>query len=221
MISLFSKKNVDDTLELVGDFDGLYKADKDPWSQSAEGAENLEMKKYYDFSRAQLLKLLKKINPNSNLLEVGCGLGFVMDFIAKNLAETSVSGLDISSEAIRRARENFPEYEFLKEDITKNRINLKKRFDVVILSQVLWYVLDDIETVMSNVHGLITDRGHFIITQAFPKKQLYGSDIIEGHEGLLGFMDQYQQDKFYPILNESHNSVDMVHIDGISLYQRL
>ena len=49
----------DGKLQFVGDFDGLYASDIDPWEQSANG--DLNYKKYYDFSRARLARVIKSI----------------------------------------------------------------------------------------------------------------------------------------------------------------
>ena len=53
------REDRDGKLQFVGDFDGLYASDIDPWAQSANG--ELNYKKYYDFSRARLARAIKSI----------------------------------------------------------------------------------------------------------------------------------------------------------------
>ena len=88
----------DGKLQFVGDFDGLYASDIDPWEQSANG--DLNYKKYYDFSRARLVKAIKSIENKKTVLEIGCGAGFALNFLADNLPDLSLSGVDISTIAI-------------------------------------------------------------------------------------------------------------------------
>ena len=78
------RENDKGALEFVGDFNGLYSANDDPWSQSGR---KLEWSPYYNFSRARITNELKKYSGNRNVLEVGCGLGFVVKFPAFLISE--------------------------------------------------------------------------------------------------------------------------------------
>ncbi len=62
------------------------------------------------------------------LLDVGCGLGYQADLIAKQ--GFAVTATDISPAAIRRARIHFPEVRFLVDDITRSRLN--RSFDLTV-----------------------------------------------------------------------------------------
>ena len=53
-----------------------------------------------------------------SILEVGCGLGYVVDLIARNNQNIRVSGSDISKKAIKIAKKKFPQYNFFVDDIT-------------------------------------------------------------------------------------------------------
>ena len=59
----------DGKLQFVGDFDGFYASDIDPWAQSANG--DLSYKKYYDFSRGRLARAIKSIE-NKKRTFFGC-----------------------------------------------------------------------------------------------------------------------------------------------------
>ena len=45
---------------------------------------------------------------NISILEVGCGLGYVVDLIARNNQNMEVNGSDISKKAIEIAKKKFP-----------------------------------------------------------------------------------------------------------------
>ena len=89
--------------------------------------------KYHDF-------FLSNIDFDDTVLDVGCGNGSVAYDIAKKA--NSVMGIDIDEEKIRDAKKNFllDNIEYICGDI----INwpFKKKFDVIILSNVLEHIED-------------------------------------------------------------------------------
>lgn len=50
---------------------------------------------------------LMKIAPDDNVLDVGCGAGWLSRLLAERLPEGRVVGMDISDEMVRRARKNY------------------------------------------------------------------------------------------------------------------
>ena len=67
-----------------------------------------------------------------SILEVGYGLGYVDDLIARNNQYIQVSSSDISKKAIQIAKNKFPQYNFFVYDLTCYRKILDKKFDIVI-----------------------------------------------------------------------------------------
>ena len=96
-------KEVDGNLEFVGDFNGLYKNDSDPWDQSA--TTDQEITYYYKSSRKRLIEQLNVISPTS-ILEIGCGLGYTTKTLQDAFPKIDVTGMDISDVAIKKAGEN-------------------------------------------------------------------------------------------------------------------
>src|SRR5579862_1413796 len=74
---------------------------------------------------------------NSSVLEVGCATG---DLLAAMQPSHGV-GLDISSKMIERAREKYPQLEFINEALEK-WVAGGQTFDYIILSDVLGFVFD-------------------------------------------------------------------------------
>ncbi|MDZ4678486.1 MAG: class I SAM-dependent methyltransferase [Oligoflexia bacterium] len=124
---------------------GLVRTDPSPISQKQD-AENLyDDPLYYaqamnekDFwiGKARLvLKDLKGISPNSTLLEVGCGTGWIVK--AASELGFKAKGIDINRHAIELGREHFKinlERKFLNE--------VKEKFDVIVVNHVLEHILD-------------------------------------------------------------------------------
>ncbi len=90
-----------------------------------------------------ILKNLKAIGlqPNSNVLEVGCGIGTVSGLILKNIPNGKFVGVDISIESIEMANKlysNFKNAQFITNDMSAFTHTVK--FDFVVLPDVLEHI---------------------------------------------------------------------------------
>lgn len=208
---IFKEKN--GGLEFIGDFNSLYKNLDDPWYQSCQTEEPI--KYYYKFSRDRLITQLKNINPKT-VLEVGCGLGYVTENIQSSL-NCDVLGMDVSEVAISRAIDNFPNLIFKQGDIKSENFIVEKKFDLVILSQLLWYVLDSISNVFENCFSLLKSNGKVVITQAFLiSEQIYGADICDGFDGLIDYLNREDINNMFQIEYENYDDSNFyVHNDGL------
>lgn len=92
--------------------------------------------RYHDF-------FLNNINPGDTVLDIGCGNGYNTYKIAGKAK--SVVGIDIDEDNIRLARRNFKKdnIEYIRGDATS--YNFNKKFDVIILSNVLEHIEDRIK----------------------------------------------------------------------------
>ena len=121
---IFSK-NENGELKFIGDFEAFYNEDSDPWGQSSH--TDISYKNYYNYSRNKINKVIKSLNKmNGSILEVGCGLGYVVDLIARNNQNIEINGCDISKKAIQIAKKKFPQYNFFVNDITSDKKKLKE-----------------------------------------------------------------------------------------------
>lgn len=172
-------------LKFVGDFDGLYSDEEDPWEQSGSG----DSAEYYRESRARLINALRHVRGRG--LEVGCGHGHVLAEMRACLLGVDWSGLDVSGVAVMQARRLYPGLAFYQGSIESWRA--PEQFDVVILNQCLWYILESFDQAITNCLDSLTDRGLLVLSQAFLRvPQLYGADICNGFHGTLATLD----DKF-------------------------
>ena len=215
---LIFKEGLDGKLQFVGDFDGFYAVEINPWEQSADG--DLNYKKYYDFSRARLAEAIKNIENKKTILEVGCGAGFVLNFLADNLPGSSLSGVDISSIAIEHARQKFPKHNYTVGDIGSLEFAAEKKYDIVIFNQILWYILENLETAVFNAHKLLRPGGHFLISNGYLKEQRYGSDIVDGFDGCREFMEIRHKKSFSLIDSQFDHSGDFLLGDGLLSFQK-
>ncbi|MCF2948108.1 class I SAM-dependent methyltransferase [Paraglaciecola aquimarina] len=164
-------------MKFVGNFDEYYQSEKDPWDQSAQG----ESAEYYIQSRDRVAAWLNKTNAN-NILEIGCGLGYASEHFA-NIHSAKYVGWDISESAILKAQELFPNFNFAMRDITTPNLKIEDKYDVVILNQLLWYILPQLDDVLKNCLNLLENNGKLIISNAFAREQRFGNEYIDGFAG--------------------------------------
>jgi ubiquinone/menaquinone biosynthesis C-methylase UbiE len=97
------------------------------------------------------------IHEDYTVLEIGCGTGELLnDIKAKHK-----TGIDFSEEMINQARKQFPELELYVMDASS--ISLNRKYDLIILSNLIGYV-DDIQEVLSNLHAVCNPNTKIIIT---------------------------------------------------------
>jgi trans-aconitate 2-methyltransferase len=90
-----------------------------------------------------IFKNLKKngLKINSNVLEVGCGIGTVSSLILKYITQGQFVGVDISNESISLAKKinaNYSNAEFIVNDMAAFKHTVK--FDFVVLPDVLEHI---------------------------------------------------------------------------------
>jgi SAM-dependent methyltransferase len=209
-------------LSFVGDFEGLYKNEADPWGQRGADAR---LGDYYAFSRTNLVNAVKSVTgvlrKNTDILEVGCGFGYVSAELQKGLFEKGkVTGMDISHTAVTKAKTLFPDLEFIAGDICSKKLKIKGKFDVVIMSQILWYILEKLPYVFENIDNLLRKDGYLIFVNAFLKEQKYGKNIIDGFDGLARHVLVSYPGKYRLISAQIDYSGRFLHYDGILIFKK-
>ena len=97
------------------------------------------------------------IPEGARVLELGCGTGDLLNAVSPSEG----IGVDFSSGMIRLARENYPHLTFLEADAID--FTSEKPFDYIILSDIL-SSLWDIQSVIRNMKGLVSDRTKVVIS---------------------------------------------------------
>ena len=207
----FVFRHENDEIKFVGDFESLYQFDNDPWQQSSQKPS--DMTDYYEFSRQNLIEIIqtKKLK---EILEVGCGLGYTTNII-RSRTGLDIDGLDISSIAVQKASNKYRHIEFHQGNIKD--FTFQKRYSTIIIMQCLWYILHDFDSIIQNITNQIPIFGHILFSQAFLKDQKYGTDVIDGYDGLV---DYFEKHKRYEIIYSEYNQNGMIHNDGIVLARR-
>ncbi len=134
---------------------------------------------YRDIITRRYARLVRQVAGSGRLLELGCGDGRLLAELASNF---DVTGIDISVEAIARARHRVPDAHLVVGDIAV--CDPQTCFDVVVAFNVLEH-LPDPPAVMSRVHDMLTDGGQFIF--AVPNRYgVVGSALVR----FMNWMDR-------------------------------
>lgn len=104
--------------------------DKTPYGiKSSQIYYSLNRNKFSDLYKSEKKFFYKCIKNSNSFLDVGCGTGNFVKIIKKFKSNFKYLGLDISSNLIRLAKRNNPDYRFKK--IKYSGFRIHERFDVV------------------------------------------------------------------------------------------
>ena len=154
-------------------FDDLYFKYSDPWGCG----ENVG-----SISNELFLRMICAYKPvHGRALDIGCGLG-VQSFKLSMCSGGEVTGIDISSVAIEKAKARFPEINFHVRDIMNDDITDLGVFGLITMSEVLWYICEKLDTVLRKIGNALSPGGILAIHQYFPTEQKHYKDVIDGWE---------------------------------------
>lgn len=180
---IFEKKS--GKIEFIGKFEDKYE-ENDPWNQ------NLTNKHLYDeytYSRKMILKNLQKINFET-LADVGCGFGKFTYDLKKKFSNKIIDGFDISLKAVNNAKKEYGKYiRFSNHNIAEQPLN--KKYDVVMLNQVLYYLLEDYNACFQNI---INSTNKFLYFSIF---------MNENHE--YGDLQFKNRDLFIKLMEKNYD----------------
>lgn len=170
-----------DRMVLRGDFDGMYRDLADPWD-CENSVRRLENRLF--------IELLREFGPYEFGVDIGCGLGGLASLIADSSVCQKMNGCDISAVAVDRARELHPSIEFRRWNVLTDElspVHLLGRYDLVVMSEVLWYLLADLTLVFGKVRSLLTHSGLIGVKQYFPDRQRFWREVLAGESGFRAF----------------------------------
>jgi ubiquinone/menaquinone biosynthesis C-methylase UbiE len=109
---------------------------------------------YYD----EQLKYLRFLIPEGlSVLDLGCGAGELLH----GLCPKRGVGVDFSSNILKIAQKQYPEYEFRHEDM-EHLENREETFDIILMADVLGHLLD-IEQTLKQLHTFCTPETRLVI----------------------------------------------------------
>jgi SAM-dependent methyltransferase len=121
--------------------------------------------------QARIDALKKAINAlgitfsESNVLETGCGTGFFTEY-CKEQHVRSYLGIVITQTSIRSLNERYPGYHFLQADIGDEDFMLGDQYDIILIADVLYHIVDDrrFATAIQHVSDFLKPGGFLIVS---------------------------------------------------------
>jgi SAM-dependent methyltransferase len=123
----------------------------------------------------------KNTSPNTRILEVGCGLGYLTYSLIK--AGFNATGLDISINAVEQATARYGDH-FVCEDLHEYSQKINFKYDTIILTEVIEHI-PNIYELLNSLDGLLADGGDIVITtpnkSSYPQEILWNTDLPPIH----------------------------------------
>lgn len=170
----------------LGRYEEMYRDCPDPWRIEELGTR-LDM-------RAALLLLAGRGRRVNRFLDVGAGLGLFTGLVTQALWRENPDArgvvTDISATAVARAKSRLadPRLDFAALDarsLAEAPAFPPRSFDLVVLAQVLWGLLDTLPATLAALAELLTPGGLLLISQHFPgTRQTYGLEVVASPEDL-------------------------------------
>tara|TARA_A100001388_G_scaffold269269_1_gene245340 strand:+ start:49 stop:711 length:663 start_codon:yes stop_codon:yes gene_type:complete len=118
---------------------------------------------------AQKLIKIYKLDNKSNILDIGCGKGFLLYEIKKILPEIKITGIDISSYGIKNSKKEIKKYLF-KKDLRKPLKYKSNIFDLVFSINTLHNLeIDHLISVIKNIQKI--GKKHYICVESYKNEE--------------------------------------------------
>jgi SAM-dependent methyltransferase len=163
--------------QLVGEFEQMYQDFDDPWEQST--------REEWASEKAVALHLIKKLRAQK-VIELGCGLGR----FTKKIADLGVEviGVDVSETAIIKAKANYPNCNFIVGDILEFDIYRRYRPDIIVMAEITWYVLDQLDEFIQFMRSEFPDAYLIHLLTTYPEGvQKYGREKFTDLKGIMSY----------------------------------
>jgi len=177
--------------KFIGEFEQMYKDFKDPWEQTT--------REQWAMEKCIAINLIKKLKAK-RVIELGCGLGHFTNRIRR--MGVDVLGIDISETAIKKARKRYPQCKFYNGDIMDKKVYLEFKPDVIVMSEITWYILDKIDDFVDFFKRKMKNIPLIHLLTVYPKGiQKYGRDKFTDLKGIMKYFGME-----YLVWGEIHSS---------------
>lgn len=168
--------------KFIGQFEEMYQKFDNPWHQNEVISES--------YSRLNTVLSLKRLGAKS-VLEAGCGLGKFTNYLSNALPDVQIVGMDISETAVHKARETYPSLRFMVGNLVEIDKFLESedcKFDVIIFSERMWYILPELREIISKLKKTFAGK-YIMINQTFyTAGQQYGREFFTNLDEMIAYL---------------------------------
>ena len=158
-----------------------------------------------NFTYRNLIGVLNHyIKKGGRVLDIGCGVGTLSFYLVSK--DMNVLGLDLSREAIRLARESAKNLgiskmaSFYVSGFSSNKV--KGKFDLIIMSEVLEHMSNDIEAI-EYVAQILKNNGIVLISVPLKSAPLYRLGLLHNFDKLVGHLRRYSVNDVHSLLRKN------------------
>lgn len=174
--------------KFIGKFQELYEIFPDPWGQSSSS-------QILDSRRQIAILACQKFRASydaTNVVELGCGFGHLTGQLIDH--DFQALGIDLSQEAIRKAKELYPGGQFEQTSFDNWELFKKQNIDIFIMAEITWYVLDQLDEFLDNLRDYAEKRKQptfliHLLTTYEPGIQEYGKEKFTNLEEILKYFN--------------------------------
>lgn len=157
-----------------------------------------------DYTYGLIINIAEKfMKPNSNIVDLGCGVGTLDLFFANK--GYSVHGYDISTYAISLAKKssvvmNLKNAKFFSQDVMNYDFR-NSEYDVVICSEVIEHINDE-SKLIKIVHELLKTEGLLFLSSVSSNAPLYKWGYLNAFDAKVGHLRRYTVDELKRVVGE-------------------
>lgn len=158
-----------------------------------------------NFTYFILLKLLNRppFIQHKTFLDIGCGVGSISLYLASK--GKKVLGVDVSSKALKIADQAKKENRLLDlefEKISAEEFNTSKRFDAVLLIEVIEHIKDD-KRLLKKIYSFLKKDGHLLLTTPSSENIMYKLGFYKEFDRKVGHIRRYAKKQLIKMLEDS------------------
>lgn len=136
-----------------------------------EGLSEEENRRQYEEAARVFVEVCRGAGvdfPTARVLEIGCGSGFYTGLLA-DLGVSNYVGLDITDVLFSELGERFPQFDFVKQDITTHRVD--GTFDLIVMIDVIEHIVEDekLSSAMEHVKDALAPTGVVVLAPVMQK----------------------------------------------------
>ncbi len=138
----------------------LYKNSKgDPWGQDWRASQLVRYKK-----SIELLNRYTEKQRIADVLDIGCATGIFLRMLEENSLGKNLTGVDISEEAVKKAKKKFPQFSFSVSSLPHLN-KLDAGFDLISALEVIYYVSEgELEKTLLRLKSMLKNNGYLLIS---------------------------------------------------------
>jgi len=168
----------------IGAFEEMYQNIEDPWHHGDATSIQYDIDLY-------LIDRYGICAKGGEVLDIGCGRGAFTARLKKQMPHAQILAIDVASTAVRKATEKYKNFNIDFKVIDIQSEHIIGRFDLIVMSQVMWYILPTFEKVISCLKEKnLKNNGYLLINQAFYKseEQKYGRELVSSVEDMFNLI---------------------------------